>query len=102
MCKLEQCSRCKNEKLEEGQNYCQICGLDLKVPTQEIETKEQSRNFIKPYSFIEDMKERDRKYAELINLISRHLIDNEMTLKQLDECTEEIKEVYYNYGMIKK
>ncbi|MBY0755059.1 hypothetical protein K5V21_06280 [Clostridium sardiniense] len=46
MCKLEQCPRCKNEKLEEGQNYCQICGLDLKRTAQEVPVQEQLLNLL--------------------------------------------------------
>ncbi|WP_338630861.1 hypothetical protein [Clostridium baratii] len=42
----------------------------------------------KPYSFVEDIKERDRIHAGLINLISRYAIDNGMTLKEIDKCME--------------
>ena len=27
---MNKCPRCENENLKDGQNFCQICGLDLK------------------------------------------------------------------------
>lgn len=38
---MNKCPRCKNEKLEEGQNFCQICGLKLKRIAQEVPVQEQ-------------------------------------------------------------
>ena len=32
---MNKCPRCKNEKLREGQNFCQICGLSLKEISNE-------------------------------------------------------------------
>ncbi|WP_305153922.1 zinc ribbon domain-containing protein [uncultured Clostridium sp.] len=42
---MNKCPRCENEKLEEDQNFCQICGLKLKAElkrtAQEVPVQEQ-------------------------------------------------------------
>ncbi|WWU65184.1 hypothetical protein QJR26_03355 [Clostridium baratii] len=79
-----------------------------KVESSTIEvTKESVKGKVekkgnKPYSFVEDMKERDKIHAGLINLISRYAIDNGMTLKAINECMEQITELYYRDAMIRK
>lgn len=44
---MNKCPRCENEKLVENQNFCQICGLDLRIAPEilvqdENEGKKQS------------------------------------------------------------
>ena len=93
MCKSTECQNCKNN----NQNGIGVSKLPSPWGPIISEKKEN-----KPYSFVEDIKERDRIHAGLINLISRYAIDNGMTLKAIDECMEQIKELYYNDAMIRK
>lgn len=37
---MNKCPRCENEKLREDQNFCQICGLNLRT-AQEVPVQEQ-------------------------------------------------------------
>lgn len=42
------CPRCENEELKGSENYCPICGLNLKERTaQEVLVQEQSEHFHK-------------------------------------------------------
>lgn len=41
---IKQCPRCKNEDINKNQNYCQVCGLDLrKEIAPEVPVQEQSK-----------------------------------------------------------
>ena len=45
---MKQCPRCKSEEIRNGDNYCKICGLELrKITAQEIPVQEQCINSIR-------------------------------------------------------
>lgn len=83
MCKLKQCPRCKNEELEEDQNYCQICGLDLKRTAQEVLVQEQSNILYKLSIIGEDIVKLDD--FELKGLTKYNLCKNsDIGISKLD------------------
>lgn len=84
-------TNCEIGGLEEKQ--CPVCTSGFK-----LEGKETNEN----YSFENGMKELTKKKMELMNLISRFAIDNEMSFEQIEECVEKIKELYLKDGLIRK
>ncbi|MEG2342471.1 MAG: hypothetical protein RSB95_05090 [Bacilli bacterium] len=46
MCELKQCPRCKNERLEGTENYCPICGLNLKSGMTNVDVISQIEDLI--------------------------------------------------------
>lgn len=63
MCKTK-CPRCKNEELKGTENYCPICGLDLKATAQEVPVQEQPK-------FIPEYSNRVLKRKEISNLSNK-------------------------------
>lgn len=43
---------------------------------------------------------RDKRDAQLINIISDYAIENQMSLKEIDKCIEKVTEIYYSTGLI--
>ena len=47
-----------------------------------------------------DMKATEKRNGELINLILDYAIKNHMSLKEIDDCMEEVSKIYYSDGLI--
>ncbi|MDB1955391.1 hypothetical protein PMY38_10085 [Clostridium tertium] len=50
----------------------------------------------------ENFKLREERKGGLVNLILNYAIENSMALKEVDECVEIAKEVYYSDAVIKR
>ena len=53
-------------------------------------------------SLVESIKKREDKYAGLINIITSYAIENVMSLEEIDECMDHVRQVYYSDGVIRK
>lgn len=53
-------------------------------------------------NYMEDLKEREERNGKLVNLIMDYAIENKMSAKEVDECVEIAKEVYYSSAIIQR
>lgn len=51
-------------------------------------------------NYMEDLKEREERNGRLVNLIMDYAIENKMSAKEVDECVEIAKEVFYSDARI--
>ncbi len=53
-------------------------------------------------NYTKDLKEREERNGGLVNLILDYAIDNQMSAKEVDECVDIAKEVFYSDGLIRR
>lgn len=51
---------------------------------------------------IKEVKYIQERNAKLINLIADFAIENEMTMQEIDECIDVIRELYYSDGIVRR
>ncbi|WWU65402.1 hypothetical protein QJR26_03340 [Clostridium baratii] len=97
MDKLKQCPRCKNEELKGTENYCPICGLDLKVTAQEVKVQEQLEevNFLLNtaiFSLNEAQKTINFQSFELVEYLIKSRLSKEEADKILSIIAKSLKQ----------
>lgn len=47
-------------------------------------------------------REEEKKKCDLVNLILDYVVENKMSLKEIDECVEIVKQPFYSDAYIKR
>nr|DAJ85842.1 MAG TPA: protein of unknown function (DUF4315) [Caudoviricetes sp.] len=50
----------------------------------------------------EDLKKNEERIGELVNLIMDYAIKHEMSPKEIDECVNKVKNVFYSNGIVRR
>lgn len=50
--------------------------------------------------YTEELSVKEERNAGLVNLIMDYAIDNQMSAKEVDECVDIVKEVFYSDGLV--
>lgn len=51
-------------------------------------------------NYVNELKEKEERNGGLVNLILDYAIENQMSAKEVDDCVEIAKKVFYSDGLI--
>lgn len=54
------------------------------------------------YNYRNELIAKEKRKRELVNLITNYAIENQMSAKDVDECVEIVKEVFYSDGLVRR
>lgn len=53
-------------------------------------------------NYKKDLKKKEERVGGLVNLIMDYAIEHEMSIKEVDECVDKAREVFYSDATIKR